>query len=182
MRRRKGLPEQKGEPRASTAERLESIVEAAERAAESVIDDAEEQGRRYLAEARARADAEAARRRDSLAELTGPLLDQASDLRARAEHLEAAVEQLRSRLEALAVDVPEEAEERRGRTPHLIAVEPVADAEPEPPGQTPAGARLLATQMAVSGHSREEIEQRLRNGFQIEDTTAILDAILGPEE
>ena len=45
-----------------------------------------------------------------------------------------------------------------------------------------AGARLLATQMAVSGSSREEIEQRLRNGFEIEDTDAILDAILGPEE
>jgi hypothetical protein len=35
--------------------------------------------------------------------------------------------------------------------------------------------------MAVSGSSREEIELRLRNGFQIEDADAILDAILGPE-
>lgn len=47
--------------------------------------------------------------------------------------------------------------------------------------RTPAGARLLATQMAVSGSSREEIEQRLRNGFEIEDPAPILDAILGPE-
>ena len=45
-----------------------------------------------------------------------------------------------------------------------------------------AGARLLATQMAVSGAEREEIEARLRNGFDIEDTSEILDAILGPEE
>jgi hypothetical protein len=45
---------------------------------------------------------------------------------------------------------------------------------------TPAGARLLATQMAVSGSSRREIEQRLRNGFEIDDTAPILDAILGP--
>lgn len=45
----------------------------------------------------------------------------------------------------------------------------------------PAGARLLATQMAVSGSSRAEIEARLRNGFEIADTRAILDAILGPE-
>ena len=45
-----------------------------------------------------------------------------------------------------------------------------------------AGARLLATQMAVSGCSREEIELRLRTGFQIEDAGGILDAILGPEE
>jgi vacuolar-type H+-ATPase subunit H len=52
--------------------------------------------------------------------------------------------------------------------------------ESQPPG-TPAGARLLATQMAVSGSSREEIEARLRHGFAITDTRAILDAILGPE-
>ena len=58
-------------------------------------------------------------------------------------------------------------------------VEPQPDLEPAANG-TPAGARLLATQMAVSGSSREEIEQRLRSGFQIADPTSILDAILGP--
>jgi vacuolar-type H+-ATPase subunit H len=51
----------------------------------------------------------------------------------------------------------------------------------EPFAGTPAGARLLATQMAVSGSSRAEIEARLRNGFKIDDTRSILDAILGPE-
>ncbi|HEY2479942.1 MAG TPA: hypothetical protein VGI17_14600 [Solirubrobacterales bacterium] len=51
---------------------------------------------------------------------------------------------------------------------------------PRPVG-TPAGARLLATQMAVSGSSREEIAARLRSGFAISDTRSILDAILGPE-
>jgi vacuolar-type H+-ATPase subunit H len=44
------------------------------------------------------------------------------------------------------------------------------------------GARILATQMAVSGSSREEIEQRLSSDFDIEDTSEILDAILGPED
>jgi hypothetical protein len=71
----------------------------------------------------------------------------------------------------------------------LTAVAPVAEQEFAEPGlapvgadvRTPAGARLLATQMAVSGSSREEIEARLRSGFAIADATAILDAILGPE-
>jgi hypothetical protein len=36
--------------------------------------------------------------------------------------------------------------------------------------------------MAVSGSSREEIAERLRSGFEIDDTSEILDAILGPEE
>src|SRR6185312_14439565 len=70
--------------------------------------------------------------------------------------------------------------------PRLTAVEPPSP-EPRiggfgaPRGSgTPAGARLLATQMAVSGSTREEIAARLRNGFEIEDADAILDAILGP--
>jgi vacuolar-type H+-ATPase subunit H len=80
------------------------------------------------------------------------------------------------------------------RTPHLAAVEPSETEEPGAPGEipvdqvgerrsrgTPAGARLLATQMAVSGSSREEIAARLRTGFEIDDSDAILDAILGPE-
>lgn len=83
------------------------------------------------------------------------------------------------------------------RPPFLSAVEPSEPGEPaKPEGPdeapvdqvakrrergTPAGARLLATQMAVSGSSREEIAARLRTGFEIDDTDAILDAILGPE-
>jgi vacuolar-type H+-ATPase subunit H len=55
------------------------------------------------------------------------------------------------------------------------------DLDDASPIGSPAGARLLATQMAVSGSSRAEIESRLRNGFAITDTRSILDAILGPE-
>jgi hypothetical protein len=72
-------------------------------------------------------------------------------------------------------------------TGHLRPVEEVdEDDEPARPlaprRAGSAGARLLATQMAVSGADREEIEERLRSGFDIEDTSEILDAILGPEE
>jgi vacuolar-type H+-ATPase subunit H len=67
-----------------------------------------------------------------------------------------------------------------GATERFAAPSPDPDLEPASNG-TPAGARLLATQMAVSGSTREEIEQRLRSGFAIADATAILDAILGPE-
>jgi hypothetical protein len=67
--------------------------------------------------------------------------------------------------------------------PHLRPVAAVPQPEaPAGPRSGSAGARLLATQMAVSGSSREEIAERLRNGFEIEDTSEILDAILGPEE
>jgi hypothetical protein len=136
------------EPRAltsSTAERLAEIVEAAERAAAKVIDDAEEQARQQIEQANARADRMVAERLREIAdELDPPSAPSAA--------------------------------------PHLKPVE--APPEPAFPARRSgsAGARLLATQMAVSGSSREEIEERLRSGFEIEDTSEILDAILGPEE
>lgn len=173
--------------RADTAERLEAIVEAAERAAEGVIDDAEAQARRYLAQARAEADRLAASRVSGLSDLIDSLLAQAMSLRQEAERLQATLEEARVRIDAAEPhgetrerEQPESQEEPV--VPRLRAV--AADEAPaaESPRSDAAGARLLATQMAVSGSSREEIEQRLRNRFEIEDADAILDAILGPEE
>jgi hypothetical protein len=65
--------------------------------------------------------------------------------------------------------------------PHLRPVAAVQPETPAGPRSGSAGARLLATQMAVSGSSREEIAERLRSGFDIADAGEILDAILGPE-
>jgi DNA-directed RNA polymerase specialized sigma24 family protein len=118
-----------------------------------VIDDAEKEARRYLVDAQNRADRIVAER-----------------LRETAD-----------RLEGQADD---------GAEPLLRSVEPEPESEekeePPSPEEEAAGgsaaARLLATQMAVSGSSRQEIEMRLRNGFEIGDTSEILDAILGPEE
>jgi len=141
---------------ADAAQRLARIVDAAEQAAASVIDDAELQAQRYLEEARERAD------------------------RVVAERLRELADEL---------DPPGEVESRGG---HLRPVEPLAeddhydDEEDRAPlarrRSGSAGARLLATQMAVSGAERAEIEARLRDGFEIDDTSEILDAILGPKE
>jgi vacuolar-type H+-ATPase subunit H len=75
------------------------------------------------------------------------------------------------------------AAENAARAPEASASAPSQDFADEISldNGNPAGARLLATQMAVSGSSRAEIEARLRHGFEIADTRAILDAILGPE-
>ncbi len=174
----------------STAERLTAIVEAAERAAVTVIDDAEAQARRRLEDAQTEADRLVADRLAALGDLTDSLIAQAEAIRFQSEQLVASLEEARWRL------APEpgagEVGRRRAETArpsHLSAVGPVAEPNalepaelrPAKPEGTAAGARLLATQMAVSGSSREEIEERLRNGFEIEDTASILDAILGPE-
>ncbi len=78
-----------------------------------------------------------------------------------------------------------------GVAPPERVMEPVspewrAGPMPPPPGRgggTPPsdGARLLATQMAVAGSSRAEIESRLQNEFGIWDAGPMLDAILGRE-
>jgi vacuolar-type H+-ATPase subunit H len=174
-----------------TAERLAAIVEAAERAAVTVIDDAEKQARRRLEEAEGEADRLVGERLAALADLTDSLIAQAEAVREQSERWLAALADARRRLGA--VGAPEQAEPGQAGVPtrpsHLSAVDPAAGLAPRPTelrpdvGEgTPAGARLLATQMAVSGSSREEIEARLRNGFEIEDTASILDAILGPED
>jgi vacuolar-type H+-ATPase subunit H len=177
--------------RADTAERLEAIVEAAERAAEGVIDDAEKQARRYLAQARVEADRQSEGRVEELSGLIDTLLGQAISLRQEAERLQATLEAARARIggeEPPPAPRPEEQVEaprlRAVDSPEVPVVEPAAvEAAPEPEirRSDAAGARLLATQLAVSGSSREEIAERLRNGFEIEDADAILDAILGPE-
>ncbi|MET0305736.1 MAG: hypothetical protein ABW196_05840 [Solirubrobacterales bacterium] len=103
-------------------------------------------------------------------------LDEASE---RADRMVA------ERLRELAdeIDPPGSGERRTG---HLKPVETSGvDLDGEGPlaarRSGSAAARLLATQMAVSGADRAEIEARLRDGFEIEDTSEILDAILGPE-
>lgn len=165
--------------RADTAERLEAIVEAAERAAESVIDDAEAQARRYLAQARAEAERLGGGNAEELSDLIDALLAQTLELRRQAEQLQATLEVAKERVEPQGAEEPEGREEQ---APRLRAVTVEEAPEPDQRRSDAAGARLLATQMAVSGSSREEIEQRLRNGFEIEDTSAIIDAILGPKD
>ena len=100
------------------------------------------------------------------------------------------LEESRARADRIVAErLREEADRLEGRgsggeeEPVLRAVEP-PPAQEGPPASNggSAAARLLATQMAVSGSSRTEIELRLREGFEIEDTGEILDAILGPEE
>jgi vacuolar-type H+-ATPase subunit H len=192
----------------STAARLAEIVGAAEKAAKQVIDEAEEEARSRLIDAREEADRIVADRLAGLGELTDEIAAQAEALRRQSEALQRALAEAKAELggaESLggsasmgrrAADPDEEPEadpETRWPVgPSLTVVgRPEKDSEPdESPSfngtsptddATPAGARLLATQMAVSGSSRLEIEERLRNGFAIKDTRSILDAILGPE-
>jgi vacuolar-type H+-ATPase subunit H len=171
---------------------LAAIVEAAERAAVKVIDDAEKQARQQLEQAQAEAERVVAERLASLSDLTDSLVAEAESIRSQSERLLSSLEEAKRQLAAEAGSgAADRGSERPSRFSHLTAVAAVEGPDAGAPAErqqgteergTPAGARLLATQMAVSGNSREEIEARLRNGFDIEDTASILDAILGPED
>jgi len=112
--------------------------------------------------------------------------DAEAQARKRLEEADARADRvIAERLRALADELdPLSSEEERPSTTHLRPVED-ASGDGEQASHTrragSGGARLLATQMAVSGASREEIGIRLRNGFEVEDVDEILDAILGPE-
>lgn len=151
------------------ARRLEAIVEAAERAASKVIDDAEREAQRKLEEAHARADRIVAERLRDLADVLDPSAEDG-------EREPIAAARREQHLRAVEADdrQPDPARESEDRED---AATPTASS----PRGAAAGARLLATQMAVSGAAREEIAARLRTGFEIEDPDAILDAILGPK-
>jgi hypothetical protein len=154
-----------------------------------VIDDAETQARRYLAQARVEADRMSEGKLAELSDLVDALIGQAMALRGEAERLQVTLEEAKSQIDgdgAPRMPEPPQADEQLegSQAPRLRAVgeEAPAPIPPEVNRVDASGARLLATQMAVSGSSREEIEERLRNRFEIEDPTAILDAILGPED
>jgi vacuolar-type H+-ATPase subunit H len=187
----------------ATADKVTSIIEAAERAASALIDSADAKAKRYLEEAEAEADRAVAARLEGLVEATDALVDQAEAIRRESERLLETLRRTGARVDSGGNGAGFRADAAAVRGKHLSAVpsdppraEPELQVEAEPASEVraqgeevrpqrsgnPAGARLLATQMAVSGSSREEIEARLRSGFEIEDTASILDAILGPED
>jgi cell division septum initiation protein DivIVA len=211
----------------TVTERIQVIIDAAEKAAAGIIEDAEAQARRYLDESRQRADQMAAERARAISDLTDSLISQAETVKRQSDDLISALDdakgEIASRVEpqieiALATlratDLPEQQEPQlqavesppaepeaptvaeAAAPPRLQSAPPVEQAEPPHPapepgaasadrkaavqGPIPASAKLLATQMAVAGSSRDEIEKRLRSEYGIEDAASMLDAILGP--
>lgn len=205
------------------AERINEIVDAAERAASEINAAASER----LAGSDAK-DSQITRER-IVAELSQSLVDRASDLRAEAGALADVLSRATERLAAQASATREPAEQaqavakpsqRQEPAPEPTQVRPaeglrspdlsarVSERFSERPGteeQAPSGKRvpfkrrarsqrpkpdakrpsndglrLLATQMAVAGSTREEIEDRLRTEFGVEDSSAIFGGLQVP--
>lgn len=252
----------------SARQRVQEVFDAAERAAATIVEEAEEQARHEVDEARREADQVTLERVRLMASLTEGLLEKADTIRRQSDVLVEALDSAIATLERSSV--PEEQPKppsRQGsvdrpagpdraatgepepvaaaegaaepnvesvQPPEAPQAEPEAESRPEkginrgesaspqradplealreriatsmrsrtaaavsrpepesPPGPPAAvvperrggdgvsdGARLLATQMAVAGSSRDEIEARLREDFGIDDAGAILDGVV----
>lgn len=148
-------------------ERLQAVIEAAERAAGAIRYDAEDRASRHLAEAQHRADRLTADRVRAISLLTDDLIEHAALVKRHSEQmviaLEQAVDSVASRLGVSgsagapsAAPAPSEPAARSA-----LAGSP----EPAPP---PAAALLRATQLAAAGGSRASIADALRSEFGID--------------
>ncbi len=147
---------------AEISDRVHTVIAAAERAAEAIRADAEQQARAQLQEAHARADATTAERMRMIGRLTDDLVSHAASVGERAERLLAGLDEAIAAVEAQLRTMP---------APSASA----ADEEEGPP----AAAILRATQLAVSGTDRAQIAKTIGEEFGV-DPEPVLAQVLGP--
>ena len=149
---------------AGTSEQVRVILEAAERSAAELREDAGRQASEHVARV-GEAAAALLRRLDELQGELDTLLD---GVRRGAERLARGLGELHEQVAG--VEPPP--------APELAAIEPPAEepAAPEPPADD-AGARIIALNMALGGSPREETAAYLAEHFTLADPEALLDDV-----
>lgn len=183
----------------SASERIQEVIDTAERVAGEIQAEARVEARHYAEERRRETDREAEERTAKLSELSDTMVQRVENVRRLADDLAAEISETISAVRGERGDIPASppAESEPPAAPE--APEPRLQAAPQPPGpipvaypgkgtdapagdaagQPPEDALLRATQLAVSGSSREEIEEILRTEYQLEDPSSVTDEILG---
>lgn len=156
--------------------RIQEMLDAAERVAGDIRRDAEAAGEEYLQKRQREADEVVRQRINELETITQSLAARATGMEREASAFVAEVEQVRWRLARLiGDDDPPKSE------PIVSAPRNGAGHWPESTGREASqAAALRATQMAVAGAERSEIERMLRDEFDIDDPSA-LDLVLGTQ-
>jgi hypothetical protein len=181
------------ESMASAAERIQEIVDAAERIAADIRTEAETEAEEYLEQRRRDADQLTVERSRELQEISATLADHATRVKEQAEDLVRSVDAAVAKMTAAPPEV-------KDVPPLAAAPDPESDAADVPPAgaprptayagkggnsENPSGTRedalVRATQMAVAGHERAEIEAALASEFGIEEPGPLVDDILGAE-
>jgi hypothetical protein len=178
----------------SVGERVETVLEAAERAAADIRKDAEQWAQRHMEETRRRADELAAQRLRELSSITDDLLKRAQAFARQSDELIGGLDgasRRAPRVPSRRQDDPgsnlgpnsnsnsssnsggaQSGPKARESTNGSVSS---GSSERRPVGPISDGARLLVTQMAVAGSSRETIASRLQEEFGIVDPGAMLD-------
>ncbi|MET0127256.1 MAG: hypothetical protein ABW249_01605 [Solirubrobacterales bacterium] len=161
-------------------ERIQETIDAAERVARQVRDDAESEAQAYLETRRGEADSMVRERSEALDALSRKLADAAESFRQEAERMmgevDVVISEARAAAQAGGAPKPELRAVGSERPPITLAddaAESGDDADPT------AEALLRATQMAVTGQGRDEIVAALRTDYPSVDAEAIADEILG---
>jgi archaellum component FlaC len=186
--------------------KISEVIDAAERVAKDTHNDAQNQAEAYLEGRKKDADTLVANRRAELNEITSGMAQRIEDLRSEVDKISNEIAQSIERVKDLAHSTADPAtapEPRLSPTPDL---QPVADEPEEAPAEAGAEAVsddagdadesdggagdsgtqnrehvvLRATQLAVAGTARGEIEATLVKEFGIDDAGSIVDEIVGP--
>lgn len=181
---------------------LQTVIDAAERAAEAIRFDAEEQARHHLAEAQRKADRLTAERVGLISDLTDDLIRHASTVRDHSEQmiraLEDAISSVTTKLEQPALtdslayppsEIPGQVElggsapTVAGSTQPAAAFAPAPVSQPSPAPQPAAPvseeALLHATRLAVAGNDHATIAAALRDGYGVADPDPLVARVLG---
>jgi DivIVA domain-containing protein len=158
---------------AGTSEQVRLILEAAERGAADLREDAGRQAKAHVA-----------RVEDAAEGMLAKLEQLQSELSTLLDGLRAGGERLTDGLAALQAQVgdldPVPAAEPAPEPEDFAAAASEPDAEPEPrpaDDADEAGARIIALNMALGGSSREETASYLAENFSLSDPDALLDDV-----
>jgi hypothetical protein len=172
---------------ADATRRIQGIIDAAEQAANEIRADAEEAAQAYLAEKRQEADRLVERRAEALRDLVSSLANRAEVLRGQAQDMAHEVETMFASLTDPGMSEPAPVPEPASSSKAWTGPRPVAYPGTGSPGtgsgdaqEPPEEAVLRATQLAVAGTDRSEIEETLRSEFGLEQPAGLVDDILGP--
>ncbi|MDQ2676558.1 MAG: hypothetical protein M3Y34_07085 [Actinomycetota bacterium] len=155
---------------ANVGGRIQEMLDTAERVAAEIRTEAEAAGKAYLQERQVEADRIVQERMTELDAVTQSLAARAASMEHELTAFVAEVEQVRWRMARLIGDGAPQAHPASGKRFAPGAQDVQGDAGD--PGVSQAAA-LRATQMAVAGAERADIEHMLRDQFGLDDPSAV---------
>ena len=166
----------------AATERVHEIIDAAERVAEEIRAEAEAEAKRYLEQRKQAADKLTEERALLIEELTESLLERAKGVQEQAEAMTGSMTSVIERIRATAAAPPSVGLDSSASSGSGNGAERADGGDSASGESSPEEPLLRATQMAVAGTERPEIEATLKQEFGIEAPGEIVDQVLGSDK